>query len=214
MSLKLYWASGACSFVPHALLEIANVPFEPMVVKLHRGEQNSAEYLALNPRGQVPVLVDGDTVITQIVAIVTYINDKYADGQFLPKDALAKAKVLERLLWLNNTVHPTFTHFFMPGKFSAEKANHPEMQAFNAAKFKECLQEIDTLCAKASPWLTGEQIGPLDVYAVTLMRWGGFAGFDPKSWPNLWPHAQKVVQHPGVARAVARERLELDVKPI
>jgi glutathione S-transferase len=214
MSLKLYYASGACSFVPHALLEIAGVAYEPIAVKLHRGEQNSAEYLAINPRGQVPVLVDGDVVMTQIVAIVSYINDAYAHGQFLPTGALAKAKVLERLAWFNNTVHPMFTHFFMPQKFSGEKANYPEMQAFNAAQYKTCLQEIDALCANAKPWLAGEHIGPLDAYALTLMRWGGFAGFAPQSWPHLWPHANKVAQHPAVARVVERERLVLDVKPL
>jgi glutathione S-transferase len=214
MTLRLYYAPGACSFVPHAMLEIAGVPFEPMPVRLHKGEQTSPAYLALNPRGQVPVLVDGDDVITQIMAIATYIDGKYAGGRFLPKEPLARAKFVERLAWFNNTVHPTFTHIFRPGNFSGETANHAEMQAFATAKYKTQLAEIDAMCAKATPWLAGAEIGPLDLYAVVLMRWGGFAGIDPKTWPHLWPHANKVVQHPGVAKAVAREKLELDVKPL
>ena len=60
MTLKLYYASGACSFVPHSMLEMAGATFEPVAVKLHRGEQKSPEYLAINPRGQVPVLADGE----------------------------------------------------------------------------------------------------------------------------------------------------------
>ena len=52
------------------------------------------------------------------------------------------------------------------------------------------------------------------MYALTLMRWGGYAGIDAKSWKHLWPHARKVAEHPAVAKAVARERLELDVKPL
>jgi glutathione S-transferase len=74
MSLKLYYAPGACSFVPHAMLELSGAAFEPISVKLHKGEQRSAEYLALNPRGQVPVLVDGGEVITQIVAILLHLD--------------------------------------------------------------------------------------------------------------------------------------------
>ncbi|MDP2094934.1 MAG: glutathione S-transferase family protein, partial [Hydrogenophaga sp.] len=54
MTLKLFFAPGACSFVPHAMLELAGTTFEPVSVKLHKGEQRSPEYLALNPRGQVP----------------------------------------------------------------------------------------------------------------------------------------------------------------
>lgn len=214
MSLQLYYAPGACSFVPHALLEIAGVPFEAKAVKLHKGEQSTPEYLAMNPRGQVPVLVDNGTVITQILAIVGYINDKYAGGRFLPTDALAKAKVMERLAVFNNTVHPTFTHVFMPGKFTDDKAAQGAIRAYNVARYRELLGEIDALCAKASPWLAGAEIGPLDLYALTLMRWGGFAGIDPKSWKHLWPHANKVAQHPAVAKVVERERLDLDVKPM
>ena len=56
MSLKLYYAPGACSFVPHALLEMAGATFEPVLVKLHRGEQNEAAFRAINPQCTVPAL--------------------------------------------------------------------------------------------------------------------------------------------------------------
>lgn len=213
MTLKLYFAPGACSFVPHALLEIAGATFEPVLVKLHKGEQTSAEYLAMNPRGQVPVLVDGSEVITQILAIIGYIDQKHAGGKLLPAEALARARAMEKLAWCNNTVHPTFTHIFMPQKFTDDKAAQTAIRSYNTGLFRSQLGDIDGWCAKAKPWITGAEIGPLDLYAVTLMRWGGLAGIDPKSFAHLWPHANKVVQHPAVARAVARERLDLEVKP-
>ena len=50
MTLKLYFAPGACSFVPHTLLEVAGEPFEPVLVKLHKRENYSPEYKAINPR--------------------------------------------------------------------------------------------------------------------------------------------------------------------
>lgn len=214
MTLQLYYAPGACSFVPHAMLEIAGVPFEAKLVKLHKGEQAAPEYLAMNPRGQVPVLVDDGQVITQILAIIGYIDGKYAGGRFLPRDPLARAKMIERLAWFNNTVHPTFTHVFMPHKFSAEKAHQAEIKSYNTGLYRKQLEELDALSAKASPWLGGAEIGPLDLYALTLMRWGGYAGIDAKNWTHLWPHANKVAQHPAVAKAVAREKLDLDVKPL
>ena len=74
MSFKLFYAPGACSFVPHAMLEMSGTPFEPTSVKLHKGEQRSPEYLSMNPRGQVPVLVDGGEVITQIVTILLHLS--------------------------------------------------------------------------------------------------------------------------------------------
>src|SRR5262249_24336508 len=82
MSLKLYFAPGACSFVPHSLLAMAGADFEPVMVKLHKGEQNEAPFRALNPRGQVPVLVDGGEPITQILAIIQYLDAKFPQQQF------------------------------------------------------------------------------------------------------------------------------------
>ena len=74
MTLKLYFAPGACSFVPHVLLEASGAAFEPVMVKLHKGEQQSPEYRAINPRAQVPVLVDGAEVITQIPVSYTHLT--------------------------------------------------------------------------------------------------------------------------------------------
>jgi hypothetical protein len=120
MTLKLYFAPGACSFVPHVLLEASGATFEPVMVKLHKGEQQSPEYRAINPRAQVPVLVDGAEVITQILAIIGYLNDRFPQSGFLPAEPLARARAMETLAWMNNTVHPAFTHIVMPQKFSGQ----------------------------------------------------------------------------------------------
>ena len=215
MSIKLYFAPGACSFVPHSLLETTGAPFEPVMVKLHKGEQNEAAFKAINPRGQVPVLVDGDEVITQILAILQYLDAKFPERQFLPRDTLARTRVLETLAWMNNTVHPTFTHVFMPHKYAGSPEAQAELKSFNAKVYAGYLGEIEALAQRAAArgqeWLGGERLGPLDVYALTLLRWGGFAGIDPTSFQALWAHVQKVAQQPGVARAIERERLQLNL---
>lgn len=215
MSLKLYFAPGACSFVPHSLLEMAGAEFEPVMVKLHKGEQQQEPFKAINPRAQVPVLVDGDTVITQIIAIVNYIDSKFPDQRFLPRDALARTRVLETLAWMNNTVHPTFTHVFMPFKFAGTPEAQAELKSFNAKVYAGLLGEIEAMARKAADagheYLAGDRFGPLDAYALTLLRWGGFAQIDPAGYPALWAHVQKVAQLPGVARAIERERLQLNL---
>ena len=211
MSLKLFFAPGACSFVPHAMLEIAGVNFEPAMVKLHKGEQRTADYLALNPRGQVPVLVDDGVVITQIVAILLHLDAKLPQAHILPASGMARTHALSVLAWMNNTVHPTFTHFFMPQKFSDDEAAQKAMRAFAVPRYRECLQEIEGLATNAAPWIMGEHPGALDAYALTLLRWGGYAGIDPASLPATWDLAQRFAALPGVAPVVERERLELNV---
>ena len=213
--MKLYFAPGACSFVPHTLLEATGQPFETQMVKLHKGEQNSPEYRAVNPRGQVPVLVDDGATITQIVAIVGYLDAKFPQMRFLPSEPLARARTMETLAWMNNTVHPTFTHVFMPHKYSDDPQVQASLKAYNAKQYRPLLEEIDGLAKAAAAaghsWLDGDRFGPLDAYSLTLLRWGGFAGIDPTSFPDLWAHVQKVARHPPVARAIERERLQLNV---
>jgi glutathione S-transferase len=215
MSLKLYFAPGACSFVPHSLLEASGEPFEPVLVKLHKNEQNSPDYLAVNPRGQVPVLVDGGETITQILAIILWLDERFPEQQFLPRERVARSRVLQVLAWMNNTVHPTFTHVFMPHKFAGSPEAQAELKQFNAQVYRGYLAEIDAMAQRAAAagqaFLGGDRFGPLDAYSLTLLRWGGFAGIDPAGFQALWAHVQKIAQLPPVARAIERERLQLNV---
>ncbi len=211
MSLKLYFAPGACSFVPHSMLELSGVEFEPHSVKLHKNEQRSPEYLAINPRGQVPVLVDDGQVITQIVAILLHLDAKLPQAGILPASGLARTRALQTLTWMNNTVHPTFTHVFMPDKFAEDEVTQQSIRAFAANAYRGLLGEIEAMAEKASPWMMGERPGALDAYALTLLRWGGFAGIDPTTLPATWGLAQRFAALPPVARAVERERLMLNI---
>ena len=215
MTMKLYFGPGACSFVPHSLLETMDVPFEPVLVKLHKQENLGPDYRAINPRGQVPVLVDDGEVITQIVAIVTYLDAKFPDARLLPREPLDRTRVLEALAWMNNTAPTTFTHVFMPFKFTGDAAAQAAIKSHNAQLFKSHLDEIERMAVRMNEagraFLFGDRYGPVDAYALTLLRWGGFAGHDPQQFPALWAHVQQLAQLPGVARAIERERLQLSV---
>ncbi len=215
MTLKLYYASGACSFVPHAMLEMAGATFEPVAVKLHKGEQYGPEYKAINPRSQVPVLADGDQVITQIMAIIAYIDARFPENAFIPKDPLARARFVETLAWMNNTVHPTFTHVFMPHKFSDDEGAQAQIKRFATESYRGMLGELQELVkhakAAGNDWLGGARCGPLDAYALTLLRWGTIAGINPEDLPELWAHVQRTSQVPAIARTMERERLQLSL---
>jgi glutathione S-transferase len=214
MSLKLYFSPGACSFVPHVLLQLSGAPFEPTMVKLHKGEQYGEAYKAINPRGQVPVLVDDGKVITQIVAIILYLDQKFPEAKFLPTEPVARAKAIEVLAWMNNTVHPTFTHIFMPQKFSDQADVQAALKTFNTQVYKGLLSELESLVVNhlsPSGWLSGEVLGPLDAYSLTLTRWGSIAGIDPTTYPSLWAHVNRVANDVQVAQVIERERLQLNL---
>ena len=213
--MQLYFAPGACSFVPHAMLEDSGLPFEPVMVKLHKGEQNAEPFLRLNSRGQVPVLVQNGVALNQIVALCLHIDALCPERGFLPGEPIARSQALSNLAWMNNTVHPTFTHVFMPQKYHPEASVQEPIRQFAVAQYGRLLDELQQLIQNAQSsgqaWLSGTQWGPLDVYALTLTRWGSIAGHDPVARATLWAHVQKVAEQPGVARTIERERLTLNM---
>jgi glutathione S-transferase len=214
-ALKLYYAPGACSFVPHCLLQASGAVFEPVMVKLHKGEQREAPFLALNPRGQVPVLsVDGQ-VVTQILAIIDRLDRLFPQQRFLPIEDAERSRVMELLAWMNNTVHPTFTHVFMPEKFASDAQARTHLTTHNRELFRSMLLELEqrvvSSYALGHDLLSGNVFGPADAYAVTLLRWGGIAGIDPTAFQVLWPHVLRVAALPAVATVIARERLQLNL---
>ena len=212
--MKLYFGPGACSFVPHAALEVIKAAtgddFETQSVKLHKGEQRTPEYLALNPLGLVPVLVEDGKALNQIVAICDYLDRRYPQAGLLPAGAWERAQALSTFAWMNNTVHPTFTHVFRPSNFAGSESAQEDIKGFCAGKFREHLERIQSMIAHASPWLLGEKISFADFYALVFLRWGGFAGIDPAGLPAYKAFVDRVAAHPAVAAAMAREGINLD----
>lgn len=214
MNVELYFAPGACSFVPHVGLEAVKAAtgrdFSPKLVKLHKGEHLTPEYTAMNPDAQVPVLVVDGRPLTQIVAICDWIDRQAPEARLLPAEPWARAQALSTLSWMNNTAHPTFTHVFMPQKFAADEAARADVKSTAAGNYRKLLARLETQAGAASPWLLGENLSFLDAYAFTLLRWAGYAGIDPADFPVLLAHIERVMQAPAAAAALERERIRLD----
>jgi glutathione S-transferase len=212
--IELYFAPGACSFVPHVGLEAIKAAtgedFKPTLVKLHKGEHKTAEYLAMNPNGQVPLLVAEGKPLSQIVAICDYLDRRFPQAGLLPTEPWARAQAMSQLAWLNNTVHPTFTRWFRTGYYAESDAAQAEVKKLAAAEFRRHLERIQAWSMAAAPYWFGAKPSFHDAYAFTLLRWGGYAGIDPESLPAYQAYIDRVMQAPPVAAALERERIKLD----
>jgi glutathione S-transferase len=212
--LKLYYAPGACSFVPHVALEIIRAAtgddFETQNVRLHKGENRIPEYLALNPDGLVPTLLVDGQPLTQIVAICDYLDRRHPAAKLLPTEPWQRAQAMSWLAWMNNTVHPTFTHVFMPHRFADDEAAQAAIRKTAVVAYRALLERIQAKVAGAAPFWFGDSPTFHDAYALTLLRWSGFAGIDPDSLPGYKAYVARVAECPPVAAAIAREGVRLD----
>lgn len=212
--MKLYYGPGACSLVPHVALEAIKAAtgesFETQAVKLHKGEQLSPEYLALNPLGLVPVLVVDGEPLNQIVAICDYLDRRYPQAGLLPATPWQRAQAMSTFAWMNNTVHPTFTRIFRPKNFAEGEAAQADIKRTAQEAFRAHLERIQAMAAKAAPFLLGDKLSFVDAYALVFLRWGGLAGIDPTSLPVYRDYALRLAAVPPVAAAMAREGINLD----
>ena len=208
MNLEIYFAPGACSLVPHAGLEAIKAAtgqdFAPKLVKLHKGEHKTPEYLQMNPDGQVPVLLADGKSLTQIVAIADFLDRSFPTAGLLPAEPWKRAQALSQLAWMNSTPHTTFTRVFVPERFAESDAGKAEVKRKAAETFRGYLARLEERIREL-------RFGALqDAYAFTLLRWGGYAGIDPSSFPELKSHVESAMKTAPLAAALERERTKLD----
>src|SRR5215469_15176103 len=97
--MKLYEFAPTRSIRARWMLQELGVAFDAVTVNLAAGEHRRPDFLAVNPAGKVPVLVDGDLVLTESVAIAVYLAEKYPQKHLMPTDAARRAEVNRWLLF-------------------------------------------------------------------------------------------------------------------
>ena len=146
--LILYCWPGASSVVPHiALEEIGTVITTTR--QLGTGEHKSSTYLKINRHGKVPALAVDDMVITENVAILTYLARRFPEAHLLPAGIIEEARCLSTMAWFASTVHPTFAHIIRPERFATDNAAHINLKETARDIFWDNCKEInDCLMAR------------------------------------------------------------------
>jgi glutathione S-transferase len=210
--ITLHYHPSNASFAPHVLLHELGLPFQLQLVDRAQAEHKSKAYLALNPNGLIPVLVDGDLVLYETAAICLHLVDSNPQAQLAPPLGSAeRAHFYKWLVWMTNTMQAMVIHYFYPHRMVAEgnAEGTAQVKAAAQARIIECLAQLDAELARhGGPWLLGARYSALDPYAFMLCRWTrGFADRPARSWPHLGPYLQNVLTRPAVQRAVAAENL-------
>ncbi|QLB19911.1 glutathione S-transferase family protein [Mannheimia granulomatis] len=208
--MKLYGLVGACSFVPHVALEWikAQTQQDYEFQAVSREFIKSAEYLALNPRGAVPLLVDGDLALSQNQAILHYLDELYPDAKlFGSKTARDKAKAARWLSFFNADVHKSFVPLFRLPSYA--EGNEELTQTIRKQAAEQILEQLAT----ANEYLEshiffGETISVADVYLYIMLNWCRRLGLDFSHLEQLSNFMQRVEADKGVDNAREQEGLK------
>ncbi len=163
--LMLYYWPGASSVIPHIALEEIGAPYERKLINLAKGEHKSDAYLKINPRGKVPALSINGNVLTENVAILTYLAKQFPDARLLPQNLSEEARCVSTMAWFASAVHPTFAHIIRPERFATDTAAQLNMKATARKTFWAHCEEVNDLLA-GKEWMMGAQYTVSDPYAL------------------------------------------------
>ena len=105
MQLYSYFRSSA-AYRARIALHLKGLPFDYAPVHLRKGEQNAEAYRALNRQELVPTLIDGDTAVTQSLAIIEYLDERHPEPPLLPSAPAGRARVRAIALAICCDIHP------------------------------------------------------------------------------------------------------------
>jgi glutathione S-transferase len=183
--LTLYYAPGASSMAPHIALFEVGAPFEGRPLSFRKNENRTADYLAINPLGQVPTLVVDGRPLTEVAGILFYLAKAYPAAGLLPEDAEGQARVVSWMSFIAATVHPA-------RRQGLEHARKVYAQADTRLGSKE--------------WAVGDKYSIADIHLFRLF-WRFMGSLNPpaEEFPNLMRLHDRVMQRPAVQRTLAAE---------
>jgi glutathione S-transferase len=197
---RLYYLPGSAAMAPHAALEEAGAAYE--LVRVERDEGSSRpDYLAVNPLGRVPALVDGELVLWESAAVCLYVAERHPESGLLPPPGTAERAIAVRwLVYLTNTIQATFMHFAYPERLlGGDPSASAAVVAGAGRDLDAAYDHVDALLGDG-PYLLGETFCLADLYLHMTTRW--CRRLPRKAWslPHVGPHYARLSKRPSVAR--------------
>jgi glutathione S-transferase len=205
MPLKLFYARGACSLAAHIALEESGAEFEAVSVNLAKGEQKSSEFVDLNPKARIPVLVTEEGVLTENPAILMYVAMRYPEANLAPVGDLFKLARIQSLnAYLSSTVHVAHAHGPRGIRWADETSSLEDMKRKVPKTMADCFSLIENDYFEG-PWVMGQDYTICDMYLFTFATWLEADGVDPGSFPDILDHRNRMLERPAVKAVMVRE---------
>jgi glutathione S-transferase len=201
MTLEIYWGSGS-PFAWRVLLaaELKHIPYESKLLEFSKGDLKAPEFLALNPRGKVPVVRDGDLVLAESIAILAYLDRKFPDPPLFGRSAEDAGRI-----WTLISEFDSYVREPLNAAFRWAFGDKPRGQEVDdaLAKIGPELAKVDARLAR-SAWLGGDAISAADVAWFPWMRMIVRVGVRSEARTRELGLHTFLEAHPNVAAWIAR----------
>ena len=195
MTMKLYCFGESGNAYKAALaLTFADVDWEPVYVDFFNGAARRPEFRAINAMGEVPVLVDGDTTLTQSGVILDYISSK--SGKLGGRSAAERREILRWMFWDNHKLSgPIGTTRFL-SNFLAEDKRPAGVIPFLQARLKSAYTILNDHLSHHA-WIAGASMTIADLSCCGYLYYPEPYGFDRADWPHIDRWLDAIATTPG-----------------
>lgn len=203
MILKLAYTPGACSLVPYVLLTEAGADFTTLPVNMAKGEQNSPDYLKINPKGKVPALIINGDPMTENVAIQLWIANQFPQARLMPEMGPNYYKAISLMSWCSSGIHPKLTQQARPERYCDLENSAPSVRRHGSESLFEMFALVDQMLERQE-WFFDRFSCP-DAYFYWCFRRGSAFQPDTSIFKNCTAHMKRMEQRLSVQKLLAYE---------
>lgn len=195
--ITLYGGRIGSSFRAHWMLTELELSYETKDVDLAAGAQRSPEFLAMNPAGQIPVLIHDGFTLTESIAIVHFLAEKYNQALFGTNTPEAHATLFRWELFTLLNIEKPFSTLAM------KKWGYPASLENEATAQKSLARYLPVLEAHlaANPYLTGEAFTVADLVARAGFNYAEIAEVDLSAYPAIVAWMKRCAERPSYTKA-------------
>jgi glutathione S-transferase len=203
---KLYYAPASCALASHIALEEAGADYATVRLDFKANQQQSPDYLKINPKGRVPALVTDKGILTETPAILAYVAQSFPKAKLAPlDDAFAFAQVQSINSYLCSTVHVAHAHKGRGYRWASDESSFADMKRMIPKTMGACFDLIENSILKG-PWVMGEQYTVCDPYLYAIALWLDGDGVDVTALPKVAAHMKRMAERPAVKKVMGDQQ--------
>jgi glutathione S-transferase len=206
--MKIYGSKNSRSIRPVWALEEAGATYEYQRIWMMKGEGQSPAFKAVNPAGKIPLLVDGELTLTESMAQVFYIADKFPASNLLPSDPVVRAEVYRWVFFAATEVEPHLWALAQHRFALPEDKRVPQLEATTLWQLGRGFRVFEKALAKRA-FIAGDQFSLADILATHCVTWALSAKVEGVGDASL-AYIVRTKQRPAYQAAVARETMEAE----
>ena len=204
MEIVLYYAPDACSLVPYVTLTEANANFEVRNLNLRKDDQKSDEYLRINPKHKVPLLVVDGRRLSENVAIQIWIARQFPQAKLLPADPWQELNAVSLLAWCASGMHPYLSRINSTSRVCDLPGAEGSVRRLAKGLLFENYKIADEMLAGREYFF--DHFTAADAHFFWCFRRGSQFDLDLSIFPNCSAHFERIQRRPSVQSLLAYEK--------